>query len=164
MISVYCDGSSHAHSGAPTGSAAVLIYKSKVVKKKVYKVLMEAELSGSNNTAELLAATIALEHYKKKKKLRVYSDSEYVVKGMNTWSKKWVKNKWKDVAGKPVKNKKYWKRLLKAAEMHDVEFVHVKGHAGNYWNEMADNFAVRAKTYQISGSTNPLPVDEDIRL
>ena len=94
MITVYCDGASGNSSGKKIGYAAVLIYKNKK-KEKVFRVLYGAERAGTNNIAEMEAALLALEFYKKPRKLKIVSDSEYVVLGATIWSKKWKKNGWK---------------------------------------------------------------------
>ena len=76
------------------------------------------------------------------RQIEIYSDSAYVVNCFNEgWYKKWEKNGWRSSKNNPVKNKDLWKRLLKLVKRNDCTFVKVKGHAGNKWNEKADELA-----------------------
>ncbi|XP_071452204.1 ribonuclease H1 isoform X2 [Hetaerina americana] len=97
----------------------------------------------TNNSAEIEAATAAIEaaHAAGIKKLKLYTDSSFLISAITSWIKKWEKNGWKTANGDPVKNKEELILLKKAHIKLDVTFVHVKGHAGNYENEMADSLA-----------------------
>ena len=94
---------------------------------------------------ELLAVITGLEALKKPCEVTLYSDSKYVVDAFNNkWIDGWIKKGWKTAGKTPVKNVDLWQRLLKAKEIHDVEFVWVKGHAGHEYNERCDTLAVNA--------------------
>ena len=72
----------------------------------------------------------------------IYSDSNYVVQGINSWVNNWVKCGWKTANKKPVKNIELWKELYELKNKYPkVKFVHVLGHSGNKWNDHADMLA-----------------------
>lgn len=73
--------------------------------------------------------------------VRVFTDSTYVQKGISEWIKGWKKNGWKTAAKKPVKNAEQWRELDALRMNFDIEWCWVKGHAGNKYNEMADDLA-----------------------
>ena len=94
---------------------------------------------------ELLGAIVALEALKRPCHVTLYSDSQYLVNAFNQhWVDGWLKRGWKNSQKQPVKNSDLWKRMLKAKEPHDVEFVWVKGHAGHAENERCDALATSA--------------------
>ena len=104
------------------------------------------ELSGgdnetTNNRMELMAAIIALEEINKDYKINLYTDSNYVKDGINSWISNWKKNSWKTANKKDVKNKDLWIRLDAAIKGKDISWIWVKGHAGNAGNEQADYLA-----------------------
>jgi len=106
----------------------------------------EKELSGSenpstNNRMELMAAIRALEALKKPCRVKLSTDSRYVMDGLTKWIHGWRKNGWKTADRKPVKNAELWQRLLDAAAPHRIEWLWVKGHAGHPDNERADRLA-----------------------
>ena len=75
----------------------------------------------------------------------VFSDSAYVANCFrNSWHVKWERNGWRTSGKKPVKNPDLWRELLPLVLQRDITFTHVKGHDGNYRNELADERAVRA--------------------
>ena len=93
---------------------------------------------------ELTAAIEALKSIKVKSNIELYTDSQYVKNGINLWIVNWKKNGWKTASKKPVANKDLWITLDECAEKHAVIWFWVKGHAGNQYNEMADELAVTA--------------------
>ena len=97
----------------------------------------------TNNRMELTAAIEALNVLNKRSKVELYTDSKYVMDGINKWMPNWKKRDWKTSARKPVKNKDLWQQLDTATERHDIEWFWVKGHAGNPGNELADELANR---------------------
>jgi ribonuclease HI len=104
------------------------------------------ELSGgepntTNNRMELLAVIRALETLKRSCRARVHTDSQYVQLGISKWIHGWKKNGWKTADKKPVKNADLWRELDELAARHDIEWVWVKGHAGDAGNERADELA-----------------------
>jgi len=97
--------------------------------------------STTNNQMELMAAIEALRAVPDGAEIRLVTDSVYVKEGITSWIKNWKRRGWKTAAGKPVKNSDLWKTLDAACARHTVEWVWVKGHAGNPGNEHADALA-----------------------
>ena len=94
---------------------------------------------------ELLAAIMGLEALNRPCQVELYSDSKYLIDAFNQkWIDNWVARNWNRGKSGPVKNVDVWKRLLKAKEPHQVQFVWVKGHAGHPENERCDQMAVAA--------------------
>ncbi len=108
----------------------------------------EKELSGgesetTNNRMELLAVINGLESLNRKCKVKIYSDSSYVVNGITKgWAEGWRKNNWRKADKKPALNPDLWERLLDLLAQHEYEFEWVKGHAGHPENERCDKLAV----------------------
>ncbi len=108
----------------------------------------ERELSGgepqtTNNRMELTAAIKALEALTEPCLVTLYSDSKYLIDGMTKgWAKSWRKNNWIKSDKKPALNPDLWERLLDLCERHKVEFVWVRGHDGDEYNERCDRLAV----------------------
>lgn len=107
------------------------------------KELWGGEPATTNNRMELTAAIRALEALKRPVKARIYTDSQYVLKGINTWIHAWKKNGWRTSDKKAVKNVELWQELVQIAKLHELEWVWVKGHAGHPGNERADALANR---------------------
>lgn len=109
----------------------------------------EKELSGgephtTNNRMELMAAIQGLNALKKPCRVKLSTDSRYVMDGLTKWIKGWQRNGWKTADKKPVKNADLWQQLLDAAKPHRIEWIWVKGHAGHPDNERADALASEA--------------------
>ena len=133
-IEIFCDGGCRGNPG-PGGWGSLLRQGGKEKELSGYKTMT------TNNEMELTAAIEGLNALKMPCNVTVTSDSNYVVQGMKTWVFNWIKNGWKTANKKPVKNKKLWQALHKAATRHDVEWVWIKGHAGHPENERADLLA-----------------------
>ena len=116
----------------------------------VHKELYGGELDTTNNRMELMAAIEALGTLKRRCDLILYTDSQYVRKGITEWIDNWKKRGWKTAAKKPVKNADLWQKLDDASSQHNIEWVWVKGHSGNEGNEMADQLANRGIDEQIA--------------
>ena len=106
----------------------------------------EKELSGgekmtTNNRMELMAAIEGLRALKRPCRVTLSTDSRYVMDGLTKWIKGWQKNGWKTAAKQPVKNAELWQALLDAAKPHRIDWVWVKGQAGNADNERVDKLA-----------------------
>jgi len=95
----------------------------------------------TNNRMELTAAIEALNALKGHSRVILYTDSKYVMDGINEWMPNWKKRGWKTSAKKPVKNKDLWQALDEATGRHQINWRWVKGHNGNPGNEMADELA-----------------------
>ena len=111
----------------------------------------EKELSGgeahtTNNRMELMGVITALEALKYPCKVKITTDSKYVVDGITKgWAKSWRGKGWKKSDGKPALNPDLWERLLSLLEVHEVEFFWIKGHAGHPENERCDALAVEQR-------------------
>lgn len=108
----------------------------------------ERELHGgepqtTNNRMELTAVIRALEALKRPVRVCVWTDSQYVQKGISEWIGGWKARGWKTAAKAPVKNVDLWQELDRLAALHDVDWRWVKGHAGHPENERADALARR---------------------
>ena len=106
----------------------------------------EKELSGgdsatTNNRMELMGAIAALEALKRPCRVKLHTDSKYVLDGATKWIHGWKRNGWKTADKKPVKNVELWQRLDAARNGHEVEWIWVKGHAGHVENERVDGLA-----------------------
>lgn len=104
----------------------------------------------TNNKMELQAAVEALTILHKKYEICLYSDSNYLVKGMNSWTRSWIKNGWKTAKGKPVENEEIWKQLLQLCEGRKIKWQWVQAHSGNHFNEIVDKMAKLARDEQNS--------------
>lgn len=107
------------------------------------KELWGGEPVTTNNRMELTAVIQALGVLKKRCHVVIYTDSEYVRKGMTEWITGWQKRGWKTADNKPVKNAELWQALQEAVQKHQVEWRWVKGHSGDPGNERADALANR---------------------
>lgn len=136
FVEIYSDGACSGNPG-PGGWGAILRCDGR-----------EKELSGgephtTNNRMELTGVIEALSALKFPCKVRVTTDSKYVVDGIEkNWAKSWQKRGWKKSDGKPALNPDLWEQLLQLLEVHDVEFCWIKGHAGHEENERCDRLAV----------------------
>ena len=114
------------------------------------KVLAEkfgAEKETTNNRMELMAVIAALEALKGMKqgrKAQVFTESQYVQKGMTEWIQGWKRNGWRTSDKKPVKNQDLWQRLDALASDFSITWTWVKGHAGNRYNERCDALTQKA--------------------
>ncbi|MCP3926421.1 MAG: ribonuclease HI [Desulfobacterales bacterium] len=135
-IVIYTDGGCINNPG-PGGYGAVLIYGDK--EKKIKGGFSHT----TNNRMELMAVIEALKTLKKKDiPVSLYSDSRYVVNGISKgWAKKWRKNGWIKSDKKRAQNVDLWEILLNLVKDLNIEFIWVKGHAGNKYNEICDTLA-----------------------
>lgn len=97
----------------------------------------------TNNRMELMAVIRGLEALEARSQVAVYTDSQYVQKGMSEWIRSWKRRGWRTADGKPVKNEDLWRRLDALAANHAVSWHWVRGHAGHDGNEQADALANR---------------------
>ena len=118
------------------GYGAILMFKD------YKKEISGFEKETTNNIMELTAVIKALELVKYPCKIKIYSDSAYVVNGfLQGWIYNWIKKGWKTADGKPVKNKELWETLYNFTKTHEIEFIKVKGHADNEFNNRCDELA-----------------------
>ncbi len=105
------------------------------------KQLCGGEVDTTNNRMELMAVIEGLKSFKRARRVRVHTDSQYVQKGISEWLANWKRRGWKTSAGQAVKNRDLWEQLDQIAAQHTVEWHWVKGHAGHPENEQADRLA-----------------------
>ena len=105
------------------------------------KELCGGEQDTTNNRMELTAAIRGLEALRRRCSVTLYTDSEYVKRGINEWMPLWKTRGWKTANRKPVKNVDLWHALDEASARHDVHWRWVKGHSGDPGNERADELA-----------------------
>lgn len=133
-VEIFTDGACSGNPG-PGGWGAILRYKG------VEKELCGGENPTTNNRMEMMAAIMALETLSRPCPVTLYTDSQYVMKGMTEWLKGWKARGWKTADRKPVKNDDLWQRLDAACARHQITWQWVKGHAGHPENERADQLA-----------------------
>lgn len=135
QIEMYTDGACRGNPGKG-GFGTIIVYKG------IEKVLTAGWLDTTNNRMELYAAIAGLEALKEPCSVKLYSDSKYLVDGINKgWAESWRKNSWKKADRKPALNVDLWARLLLLNERHEVEYIWVKGHDGHEYNERCDRLA-----------------------
>ena len=137
MIKIYTDGSCIGNPGS--GGWAVIILNG-----DKQDIISGRKKNTTNNQMELMAAIKALVFLKKKQKIRIYTDSNYVKEGITNWIKIWEKNNWKTANKKKVKNIELWKKLKTLSNFHDIEWKWVKAHSGDPMNNMVDKLARKA--------------------
>ncbi|MGB5455589.1 MAG: ribonuclease HI [Gammaproteobacteria bacterium] len=108
------------------------------------------ELKTTNNRMELMAAITGLEALSRPCKVKLYTDSKYVLDGITRWMAAWKKRGWKTANKQPVKNMELWQRLDAATSSHDITWVWIKGHSGDAGNELADELANRGIDEMLS--------------
>jgi len=134
VVEIYSDGACRGNPG-PGGWGAIL--RTKGAEKEIYG----GEANTTNNRMELTAVIRALEALKRPCRVRLYTDSLYVQKGISTWIHDWQRRGWRTADKKPVKNVDLWQQLAALAAKHEVEWHWVRGHAGHPENERADKLA-----------------------
>lgn len=137
-VIIYTDGACSGNPG-PGGWGAILMYKGN--KKEISGGMKNT----TNNIMEVTAVIEALKCLKVESNVSVYSDSAYTVNAFNQgWIYNWIKKGWKTASGEPVKNKELWQELYDLTKKHKVEFIKVKGHSDNEFNNRCDELARNA--------------------
>ena len=134
MVEIYTDGACRGNPG-PGGWGATLQMG------EHFRELSGAEAMTTNNRMELTAVISALEALKRSVPVKLYTDSEYVRRGITEWLVGWKSRGWKTADRKPVKNQDLWERLDAVAARHQIEWHWVKGHSGVPGNERVDRLA-----------------------
>jgi ribonuclease HI len=135
-VVIYTDGACKGNPG-PGGWGAVLQHRGRE------RELFGGEALTTNNRMELTAVIKALASLKRRVAVEVYTDSQYVKNGIETWIGVWKRNGWKTTDRKPVKNADLWAQLDRVAREHDITWHWVRGHAGTEGNHRADALANR---------------------
>jgi ribonuclease HI len=150
MIEVYTDGACSGNPG-PGGWAYIIIDDAAAADLPQEK--SGAEKCTTNNRMELQAVIAALEIMgtapgtvtgKVQDEITIYTDSQYVQKGITEWIIIWKRKGWKNSGKEPVKNQDLWQRLDALCEGQSITWAWVKGHAGNKYNERCDFLAQKA--------------------
>jgi ribonuclease HI len=134
LVEIYTDGACKGNPGAG-GWGVLLEYNGN--RREIHG----GEALTTNNRMELVAVIRALEALKRRCRVRLHTDSQYVQQGITRWIHDWKKRGWRTADRKPVKNADLWRRLDELAARHDIEWVWVRGHAGHGGNERADELA-----------------------
>jgi len=145
LVTIYTDGACVGNPG-PGGYCAILVYKG------AEKILHGGERETTNNRMELKAAINGLKALKRPCKVKIISDSKYVVNGINEWMEGWATKGFRG-----IKNDDLWKELYALKKTHDVEAEWVKAHSGHEMNEKCDSIARaeaerRARLSEFEGS------------
>jgi ribonuclease HI len=148
QVLVFTDGGCSGNPG-PGGWAYVIVDGSNGTSGAVLAELWGAEPVTTNNRMELSAAVAALEKVLGDRdladaRITVYTDSQYVQKGISTWVVSWKRNGWRTAAKEPVKNKELWVKLDELASRRPIDWRWVKGHAGHEYNERCDRMTQEA--------------------
>ena len=136
VVRIYADGACKGNPG-PGGWGAILQSGGRE------KELFGGEPHTTNNRMELTAVIRALEALKRASQVEVYTDSQYVQKGISEWIADWKRRGWRTADKKPVKNEDLWRELERLTAEHRISWHWVRGHAGHPENERADALANR---------------------
>ena len=137
-VIIYTDGACSGNPG-PGGWGAILMYN------ETSKEISGANKDTTNNIMEITAVLEELKLLKEECEVKIYSDSAYVVNAFNQgWIYNWKKNNWKTASKEPVKNQELWEELYSLVQKHKVEFIKVKGHSDNEYNNRCDFLATSA--------------------
>jgi len=143
-VEIYTDGACRGNPGA--GGWAALLRQGEHEKE-----IHGAEPHTTNNRMELTAVIRALEALKRTVAARVYTDSEYVRRGITEWLPSWKARGWRTADKKPVKNQDLWQRLDELRVPHRIEWHWVRGHSGHPENERVDRLANEAIDNLVHG-------------
>ncbi|MDR2365765.1 MAG: ribonuclease HI [Zoogloeaceae bacterium] len=160
LIEIYADGACSGNPG-PGGWGVLLLCGGNS------REIWGGEAHTTNNRMELTAVIQALQALKRPATARIYTDSTYVQQGISQWIHNWKRRGWKTADKSPVKNVDLWKELDRVAALHQLEWLWIKGHAGNSGNERADRLARRGIEEVLetrrrdSGSALPAAVREE---
>lgn len=153
-VTIYTDGGSEPNPG-PGGWGAILISESR----------HEKELSGAapettNNRMELTAAIEALRALKVPCRVTLYTDSQYLRRGITEWLPGWAARGWRRKGAKPIQNVDLWQALNEEVQRHTIDWRWVKGHAGDHYNERVDRLATQARR-ALTGDANDTSTAHD---
>ncbi len=146
LIEVFTDGACKGNPG-PGGWGALMRWNGHE------KELFGGEPMTTNNRMELRAVIEALTALKRRSRVRLHTDSQYVHNGISKWIHDWKRRGWKTADRKPVKNVDLWEQLDKLVQAHEIEWVWVRGHSGHGGNEHADRLANLGVTAADNGQS-----------
>lgn len=151
-VELFTDGACSGNPG-PGGWGAILRWMD------TEKEFSGGEAGTTNNRMEMMAVIAGLCALKRPCRVDVYTDSQYVQKGITQWVAGWKARGWKTADKKPVKNEDLWRRLDELAARHDVTWHWVRGHAGHPENERADALARKGLVEAKDGTSSLAPAD-----
>ncbi len=134
IVEIFADGACSGNPGVG-GWCSILRYGDSE------KIIKGGERLTTNNRMELTAAIESLRLLKRSCKVKLYSDSIYLVKGAKEWLPRWIKNNWKNSQKKEVENRDLWEQLYELSKKHRIDWEWVKGHSGHEKNELCDRIA-----------------------
>ncbi len=137
VVEIFVDGACRGNPG-PGGYGIILRYQGKT------KEISGCHPKTTNNRMELTAVIKALESLRRPSRVKLFTDSNYVVKGMTEWLPGWIQRGWQNSKKKAVLNRDLWEKLAALAKKHRVEWIWVRGHAGHPENERCDKLARQA--------------------
>jgi ribonuclease HI len=141
-VIIFTDGACRGNPG-PGGWAAVLMYGD------ARKIISGSARNTTNNRMELTAAIEALNALKRRCAVQLFTDSQYLQKGIQRWLARWKRSGFRTIDGEPVKNQDLWQMLEQATNRHDVQWIWVRGHAGNAMNDLCDRLAREALEHAL---------------
>jgi ribonuclease HI len=147
---LYTDGGFQAKTGV--GGYAWAAYRN----NEKFEEYAGAVTSTTNNRMELTAVISALNRLEIGPPIILRADSQYVLKGMESWIDKWRGNGWVNYNKEPVKNRDLWEQLGELRDLHSLAYEHVKGHSGNEYNEYVDKLCTEVMAWLI-GHNEDLP-------
>jgi len=137
VVEIFTDGACSGNPG-PGGYGAVLKYGDN------QKEISGCAANTTNNRMEMTAVIEALKQLKRPCKIRLLTDSRYVMDGMTRWMPTWIRNNWLTSQKKPVLNRDLWETMLDLSKSHKIQWEWVKGHTGHPENERCDQLAREA--------------------
>ena len=137
IVEIFTDGACSGNPG-PGGYGALLRYG------KITKKISGYALDTTNNRMEMMAVIEALRQLKRSCRVKLYTDSKYVMKGMTEWVPIWIRRNWINSKKRPVMNRDLWEKILNLSKPHQIEWNWVKGHQGHPENERCDQLARNA--------------------
>ena len=144
LVDIFCDGACSGNPG-PGGYGAILRCNGRT------KEISGGAPATTNNRMELQAVIEGLSALKRRSRVKVYTDSQYVQKGISEWIHDWKRRGWRTASKAPVKNEDLWRELDRLAATHEIEWQWVKGHSGHDGNEAADRLANRGVQSVLGG-------------
>lgn len=138
IVTVYTDGGCRPNPG-PGGWGAVLLFA-----EGDRRELSGGESKTTNNRMELTAAIKALDALDERWEVELYTDSEYLRRGVTQWLQRWQKSGWRTAGKSEVKNRDLWETLAGLLDRHAIRWHWTQGHSGDRWNERADSLASSA--------------------
>lgn len=145
-VTIYTDGGCAPNPG-PGGWGAILIDAQRGRQKQISGNASDT----TNSRMELTAAIEALRALKAPCDVVVFADSQYVINGITTWIRGWIKRGWKTDSKKPVANRDLWEALHDEAQKHSITWRWVRGHSGHPYNEKVDELATAAREALVEG-------------